>query len=119
MARFARSTFTAIAMAVVAATTGTAADAAPQAAGSPQSAHSAPSAQDPTIAPDCVHLTVDWRYTRVSNACSSTHTLTVAYLDGTEVPCRTAAPGALITFPGRGTQGNEVLGAVLCDSGDV
>ncbi|MDO0917312.1 alpha-amylase [Streptomyces sp. DT2A-34] len=77
---------------------------------------SAPSAQSLTAAPDCVHLTVDWRYTFATNDCSSTYTLTVLYLDGTEVPCRTAAPGALITFPGRGTQGNEVLGAALCDS---
>ncbi|WP_246101093.1 alpha-amylase [Streptomyces cyaneus] len=93
-------------MTLFAATTGTAV-----------SMESAQSAQSPTIAPDCVHLTVDWRYTFARNDCSSTYTLTVVYLDGTEVPCRTAAPGALITFPGRGTQGNEVLGAVLCDSG--
>ncbi|NUP17508.1 MAG: alpha-amylase [Streptomyces sp.] len=97
MAPFVRSTLTALAVALFAATTGTAAYAAP-----------------PQAAPDCVHLAVDWRYTYVSNDCSSDHTLTVVYLDGTEVPCRTAAPGTRITFPGRGTQGNEVLGAVLC-----
>ncbi len=106
MVRFFCSTFTALAVTLFAATTGTAV-----------SMESAQSAQSPTIAPDCVHLTVDWRYTFARNDCSSTYTLTVVYLDGTEVPCRTAAPGALITFPGRGTQGNEVLGAVLCDSG--
>ncbi|MFF7167045.1 alpha-amylase [Streptomyces sp. NPDC008086] len=99
-----RSTFIALAVALCATTADTAASAAPQAA------------PDPTAAPDCVHLTVDWRYTFASNDCSSTYTLRVVYLDGTEVPCRTAAPGALITFPGRGTQGNDVLGAVLCDS---
>ncbi|MFE6624459.1 alpha-amylase [Streptomyces sp. NPDC057740] len=99
-----RSTFIALAVALCATTADTAASAAPQAA------------PDPTAAPDCVHLTVDWRYTFASNDCSSTYTLRVVYLDGTEVSCRTAAPGALITFPGRGTQGNDVLGAVLCDS---
>ncbi|WP_244190380.1 alpha-amylase [Streptomyces caeruleatus] len=107
-----RSTFIALAMALCATTTGAAASAAPQAA-SPRA--SASSTQSPTTAPDCVHLTVDWRYTFASNDCSSTYTFRVVYLDGTDVPCRTAAPGALITFPGRGTQGNEVLGAVLCD----
>ncbi|WP_234333965.1 alpha-amylase [Streptomyces viridochromogenes] len=118
-----RSTFTSLAMpllalfapfALFAVTTGTPAHAAPQAAASRESSRSM---QGSMSAPDCVHLTVDWRYTFVSNDCSSTYTLTVAYLDGTEVPCRTAAPGDRITFPGRGTQGNEVLGAVLCDSG--
>jgi hypothetical protein len=114
MVRFMCSTFTSLAVTLCATTTGTAAYAAPQVAAPVESAQSA---QSRTVAPDCVHLTVDWRYTFASNGCSSTYTLTVVYLDGTEVPCRTAAPGALITFPGRGTQGNEVLGAVLCDSG--
>lgn len=113
MARFMRSTFTALAAALCAATAGAAAHAAPEAAASRVSARSV---QDRAAAPDCVHLTVDWRYTFARNDCSSTYTLTVVYLDGTEIPCRTSAPGALITFPGRGTQGNEVLGAVLCDS---
>lgn len=108
-----RSTFIALTAALCAATSGTAASAAPQAA---ESRESVRSTQEPITAPDCVHLTVDWRYTFASNDCSSTYTLRIVYLDGTEVPCRTAAPGALITFPGRGTQGNEVLGAVLCDS---
>ncbi len=88
------------------------ASAAPQAAEPRQSARAT---HEPIAAPDCIHLTVDWRYTLARNDCSGPYTLRVAYLDGTEVPCRTAAPGALITFPGRGTQGNEVLGAVLCD----
>lgn len=113
MARIMRSTFITMAAALCAATAGSAAAATPQAVSPRESVRSA---QDLAAAPDCVHLTVDWRYTFAGNDCSSTYTLRVVYLDGTEVPCRTAAPGTLITFPGRGTQGNEVLGAVLCDS---
>lgn len=113
MMRITRSTFIAMTVALCSSTAGTAASAAPQAVASQEAARST---QEPTAAPDCVRLTVDWRYTFASNDCSGTYTLRVAYLDGTEVPCRTAAPGTLITFPGRGTQGNEVLGAVLCDS---
>lgn len=117
MVRHMHSTFTVLAAALCAATISTAAYAAPQAAELHAAAprESARSVQDRTAAPDCVHLSVDWRYTLVGNNCSSTYTLTVVYLDGTEVPCRTSAPGTLITFPGRGTQGNQVLGAVLCD----
>ncbi|MFE7275790.1 alpha-amylase [Streptomyces sp. NPDC057623] len=108
-----RSTFIALTAALCVQAACTAASAAPQAADSRESAQST---QEPVTAPDCVHLTVDWRYTFATNDCSSTYTLRVVYLDGTDVPCRTAAPGALITFPGRGTQGNDVLRAVLCDS---
>ncbi|MGW1953329.1 alpha-amylase [Streptomyces sp. NPDC001920] len=108
-----RSIFIALAAVLCAATSSSAAPAATQAA---EPRHqSTRSTHEPIAAPDCVHLTVDWRYTFARNDCSSTYTLRVVYLDGTEVPCRTAPPGALITFPGRGTQGNEVLGAVLCD----
>ncbi|MEY9989480.1 hypothetical protein ABIE67_001512 [Streptomyces sp. V4I8] len=115
------STFTVLAAALCAATSGTAAYAAPEAAELRAAAprETAGSVQDRIAAPDCVHLTVDWRYTLAGNDCSSTYTLTVVYLDGTEVPCRTSAPGTLITFPGRGTQGNEVLRAVLCDGDDA
>ncbi|WP_454336043.1 alpha-amylase [Streptomyces glaucescens] len=65
-------------------------------------------------APDCVTFSADWRYTFVTNGCSDTHTLKVVYRDGTDVPCRLAPPQALITFPGYGTSGNEVLGVALC-----
>ncbi|MFF5308173.1 alpha-amylase [Streptomyces massasporeus] len=68
-------------------------------------------------APDCVTYSADWRYTFVTNACSDTYTVKVVYRDGTDVPSRVAPPGALITFPGYGTSGNEVLGVVLCDDG--
>ncbi|MFJ2924274.1 alpha-amylase [Streptomyces massasporeus] len=69
-------------------------------------------------APDCVTYSADWRYTFVTNTCSDTYTVKVVYRDGTDVPGRVAPPGALITFPGYGTSGNEVLGIVLCDDGD-
>nr|P01093.2 RecName: Full=Alpha-amylase inhibitor Haim-1; AltName: Full=Haim I [Streptomyces griseosporeus] len=65
-------------------------------------------------APACVHFTADWRYTFVTNDCSIDYSVTVAYGDGTDVPCRSANPGDILTFPGYGTRGNEVLGAVLC-----
>ncbi|MDR6978423.1 hypothetical protein J2X68_005149 [Streptomyces sp. 3330] len=65
-------------------------------------------------APDCVRFTADWRYTFVTNDCSSAYSVTVVYGDGNEVPCRWANPGDMLTFPGYGTRGNEVLGAVLC-----
>lgn len=64
--------------------------------------------------PACVEVSPGWRYTFVTNNCSSTYTLTIAYSDGRDVPCRVAGPGDHITFPGHGTQGDRVLGAVLC-----
>ncbi|MDT0611116.1 alpha-amylase [Streptomyces lancefieldiae] len=106
MKRFLRSTFVLFAMALTLATSGTAAHAA------------APEDADGGVgAPDCVRFSAGWRYTFVTNDCSSTHSLTVVYRDGTDVPCRLAPPGALITFPGHGTLGNEVLGVALCDAG--
>ncbi|MFD7457919.1 MULTISPECIES: alpha-amylase [unclassified Streptomyces] len=65
-------------------------------------------------APDCVTFSADWRYTFVTNDCSDTLTVKVVYRDGTDVPCRLAPPKALITFPGYGTSGNEVLGVDVC-----
>ncbi|MFJ4696484.1 alpha-amylase [Streptomyces sp. NPDC088766] len=102
-----RSTFMAFVVALAVLPSGTA-------------AHAAPSEDAGTLsaAPDCVTFGADWRYTFVSNDCSDTHTVKVVYRDGTDVPCRLAPPRALITFPGYGTQGNEVLGVVLCDAAD-
>ncbi|GAA3505024.1 hypothetical protein GCM10019016_121370 [Streptomyces prasinosporus] len=65
-------------------------------------------------APACVEVGPGWRHTVVTNHCSSTYTLTVAYSDGRDVPCRVAHPGDRLTFPGYGTRGDQVLGAVLC-----
>lgn len=65
-------------------------------------------------APACVQYAAGWRYTSVSNGCDTAQQVTVEYRDGTSVPCRTAAPGDTVTFPGYGTSGNEVLGVVLC-----
>ncbi|WP_437108624.1 alpha-amylase [Streptomyces sp. enrichment culture] len=65
-------------------------------------------------APACVEVGPGWRYTFVTNNCAETHTLTVAYSDGRDVPCRVARPGDHLTFPGYGTRGDRVLGAVLC-----
>ncbi|AKN74973.1 hypothetical protein QR97_39520 [Streptomyces sp. PBH53] len=105
MSRLIRSSFVAIAVVLAAAVPGTAH------AGSQVDAGSRPPA------PDCVTFSAGWRYTFVTNNCSDTHTVTVVYRDGTDVPSRVAPPGALITFPGYGTSGNEVLGVVLCDDG--
>ncbi|MFJ3931436.1 alpha-amylase [Streptomyces sp. NPDC090029] len=73
-------------------------------------------AADP--APGCVTHSSGWRYTFVTNGCADPQRVTVAYLDGTAVPCRTAAPGGTVTFPGYGTQGNRVLSVDLCPAGD-
>ncbi|MGY1581908.1 alpha-amylase [Streptomyces sp. MN13] len=103
MRRFMRSTFVAsVAALAVAATSGSA------------HAESQGDEGNRLAAPDCVTFSADWRYTFVTNGCSDTHTLKVVYRDGTDVPCRVAPPKALITFPGYGTSGNEVLGVVLC-----
>ncbi|WP_255310880.1 alpha-amylase [Streptomyces viridosporus] len=82
-------------------------------------AHATPSETEraQTDAPACVEVGADWRYTFVTNTCSSTYTLTVAYSDGREVPCRVVHPGDRVTFPGHGTRGDRVLGAVLCSGG--
>ncbi|WP_254406164.1 alpha-amylase [Streptomyces sp. AC627_RSS907] len=101
-----RSTFVFFTMTLTLATFGTAAHAA-----SPEDASGR------VGAPDCVRFSAGWRYTFVTNDCSSTHSVTVVYRDGTDVPCRSAHPGALVTFPGYGTLGNEVVGVALCDAG--
>ncbi|MEF9907987.1 alpha-amylase [Streptomyces sp. P9-A2] len=67
--------------------------------------------------PACVEVAPSWRYTFVTNNCSAPYTLTIAYSDGRDVPCRVAHPGDHITFPGHGTQGEHVVGAVLCSDG--
>lgn len=67
--------------------------------------------------PECVHFSPGWRYTFVTNDCTTTYTVKVLYRDGTDVPCRVAPPGAVITFPGYGPQGNEILGLALCEAG--
>ncbi|GGU25939.1 alpha-amylase [Streptomyces lavendofoliae] len=67
-------------------------------------------------APSCVQLSTSWRYTFVTNGCTSAQRVTVEYRDGTTVPCRDAEPGATVTFPGYGTGDNEVLGAALCST---
>ncbi|ORT56419.1 hypothetical protein [Streptomyces sp. CB03238] len=67
-------------------------------------------------APACVGYSAGWRYTFVSNGCEGTQHVTVEYRDGTSAPCRTAAPGDTVTFPGYGTTGNDVLGVALCDT---
>ncbi|MEU3632518.1 alpha-amylase [Streptomyces fradiae] len=72
------------------------------------------SAADSTVAPACVTFSASWRYTFVTNDCSTTHTVRVVYGDGTQVPCREVAPGATATFPGYGTTGNTVEGLALC-----
>ncbi|MFF8827983.1 alpha-amylase [Streptomyces sp. NPDC015131] len=72
------------------------------------------SAATHTGAPSCLTYSASWRYTLVTNGCDGTHDITVDYLDGTSVPCRTARPGDTVTFPGRGTGGNDVLGVSLC-----
>ncbi|NEY33610.1 alpha-amylase [Streptomyces sp. PRKS01-65] len=106
MRRFLRSTFVVVTAALALTATGAAHAGSPEDAGSP------------SAAPDCVTFSADWRYTFVTNGCSETHTLKVVYRDGTDVPARVAPPGAVITFPGYGTTGNEVLGVVLCEEGD-
>lgn len=107
MRRFMRSTVPAVTVALALATAGVPAfAAAPEPAGTSTSS-----------APDCVRLNVGWRYTFVTNDCSDGYSLTVVYRDGTDVPCRWASPGAVLTFPGYGTQGNEVVGAAVCGPG--
>ncbi|QGV77997.1 alpha-amylase [Streptomyces ficellus] len=65
-------------------------------------------------APSCVAYASGWRYTFVTNDCGSAQDVTVTYLDGTTVPCRSVAPGGTATFPGYGTGGNAVTGVALC-----
>ncbi|MEU1277273.1 alpha-amylase [Streptomyces sp. NPDC005805] len=72
----------------------------------------------PVPAPGCVTHSASWRYTFVTNGCEGAQHLTVRYLDGGEVPCRTVAPGATATFPGYGTQGNQVVAVDLCPQDD-
>ncbi|MCK8433006.1 alpha-amylase [Streptomyces sp. D2-8] len=107
MQRFVRSTFVFCAMVLAVTTSGAAAH-----------AESRTDAGNPLAAPDCVRFSASWRYTLVTSDCFDTHTVKVVYRDGTDVPCRLAPPGALITFPGYGTMGNEVLGVDLCDTGE-
>ncbi|MET9800269.1 alpha-amylase [Streptomyces sp. NPDC006368] len=82
-------------------------------AGSTQAA-AAEAASVDGAAPACVRYSTSWRYTFVSNGCDTPQQVTVEYRDGTSVPCRTAAPGDTVTFPGYGTTGNEVLGVAVC-----
>ncbi|MFF3500897.1 alpha-amylase [Streptomyces sp. NPDC003247] len=103
MRRVTRSTIVVAAAALSVLTGGTAAHAVPPTA-----------AETSDSAPACLEVSADWRYTFVSNTCSSTYTLTISYSDGRDVPCRVADPGDFITFPGYGTDGAHVLGAVLC-----
>lgn len=72
----------------------------------------------PVPAPECVTHSASWRYTFVTNGCEGAQHLTLRYLDGGEVPCRTVAPGATATFPGYGTQGNQVVAVDLCPQDD-
>ncbi|WP_142268355.1 alpha-amylase [Streptomyces sp. NBC_00080] len=105
MMRFLRSTFLTSAVVLSLATPAAATDAA-----------SLEGVEGQVGAPECVGFTADWRYTFVTNGCSSAYTVTVVYRDGTEVPCRVAFPGDRLTFPGYGTRGNEVLGTALCEA---
>lgn len=107
MKRFVRSTVMACAVVVATVAPGAAAHAETREAAAEQ-----------VPAPDCLHVNASWRYTFVGNDCAATYTVKVVYRNGDDVPCRVAPPGALITFPGYGTSGNEVLGVVLCDGGD-
>ncbi|MFF1274118.1 alpha-amylase [Streptomyces marokkonensis] len=108
MKRLACSTFVAVVMAALAVVV----------PGASAHAGSQEAAGSRLAAPGCVRFSPGWRYTFVTNDCSVTHTVTVVYRDGTDVPCRVAPPGAMITFPGYGTLGNEVLGVILCDTGE-
>ncbi|MBQ0986530.1 alpha-amylase [Streptomyces sp. F63] len=65
-------------------------------------------------APACVRYEASWRYTFVTNGCDTAQRFTVRYRDGATPPCRTAAPGDTVTFPGYGVGGDEVLGVDLC-----
>ncbi|MFF8280076.1 alpha-amylase [Streptomyces lateritius] len=65
-------------------------------------------------APSCVQYSTSWRYTFVTNTCAASQHLTVEYRDGSTVPCRTAAPGDTVTFPGDGTGDNRVHAVILC-----
>ncbi|MGW7052777.1 alpha-amylase [Streptomyces sp. NPDC054887] len=67
-------------------------------------------------APSCVQYSTSWRYTFVTNTCDATQHITVEYRDGSAVPCRTAGPGDTVTFPGYGTQDNDVRAVTLCAS---
>ncbi|MET8028940.1 alpha-amylase [Streptomyces avermitilis] len=98
-----RSTITGLTAGLLAVSSGVAAQAA---------SHEAEAGWDSP--PACVHVNSGWRYTFVTNECSSAYDLTVVYSDGTNVPCRLASPGEIISFPGYGTQGNKVLGVALC-----
>ncbi|MEU2908378.1 hypothetical protein ACWCQ0_18800 [Streptomyces massasporeus] len=106
MKRFVRSTVMVSAVVLAVAASGTAAG-----------AQTRENAGEQHNAPECVHFSAGWRYTLVTNDCSSTYTVKVVYRDGFDVPCRVAPPGAVITFPGYGTQGNEIMGLALCDAG--
>jgi hypothetical protein len=68
------------------------------------------------MTPECVQYSTSWRYTFVTNGCTSTQHVTVEYRDGTTVPCRTAEAGDTVTFPGYGTGDNEVLRVALCST---
>lgn len=65
-------------------------------------------------APACVRYEAGWRYTFVTNHCDTSQRFTVSYRDGATPPCRSAAPGDTVTFPGYGVGGDEVLGVNLC-----
>nr|ACU45382.1 alpha-amylase inhibitor [Streptomyces avermitilis] len=103
MRRYIRSTITGLTAGLLAVSSGVAAQAASREA---EEGWDSP--------PACVHINSDWRYTFVTNDCSSAYDVTVVYRDGANVPCRVASPGDIISFPGYGTQGNTVLGVALC-----
>lgn len=79
-------------------------------------AHGAQAVASPSdvSAPPCVQWSAGWRYTLVTNGCDTAQRITVTYTSGADIPCRTAGPGDTVTFPGYGTQGDSVLGVVLC-----
>ncbi|GAA2408211.1 hypothetical protein GCM10010420_40540 [Streptomyces glaucosporus] len=69
--------------------------------------------------PACVQVSAGWRYTFVANGCDTPWHGTVEYADGQDVPCRTAAPGETVTFPGHGTGDNRVIGLRACPDAEL
>lgn len=80
-----------------------------------QATGSAAAAED-NAAPPCVQYSTSWRYTLVTNNCDSTQHLTTEYRVGPPVPCRTVGAGDTVTFPGYGTENNQVLAVTLCSA---
>ncbi|MGW4813345.1 carbohydrate-binding module family 20 domain-containing protein [Kitasatospora cineracea] len=77
------------------------------------------SAAEGTAPPACVQYYSSWRYTQVTNNCSTAVSVSVQYTNGQSSICQTVQPSAMATFDGYGTDLNYVTGLLTCTPAPV